>query len=95
MIASLRYLDTFVMVDGAWLFAERRLYVDWLEEHDSDQPGGFDERLRRRGRPSRAIRERPRRHCSRRDSRKFISSGPRTSNEASLLTDEPCCVAKT
>jgi hypothetical protein len=32
MVASLRYLDTFVKVDGAWLFAERRLYVDWLEE---------------------------------------------------------------
>ena len=32
MVASLRYLDTFVKVDGAWLFAERLLYVDWLEE---------------------------------------------------------------
>src|SRR6266481_1530205 len=32
MLASLRYLDTFVKVDGAWLFVERRLYVDWLEE---------------------------------------------------------------
>ena len=32
MIASLRYLDTFVNRDGSWLFAERRLYVDWLEE---------------------------------------------------------------
>jgi ketosteroid isomerase-like protein len=32
MIASLRYLDTFAKEDGAWLFAERRLYVDWLEE---------------------------------------------------------------
>jgi hypothetical protein len=32
MIASLRYLDTFVKIDGSWLFAERRLYVDWLEE---------------------------------------------------------------
>ena len=32
MLASLRYLDTFVKVDGAWLFAERLLYVDWLEE---------------------------------------------------------------
>jgi SnoaL-like domain len=30
MIASLRYLDTFVKLDGAWLFAERLLYVDWL-----------------------------------------------------------------
>ena len=32
MLASLRYLDTFVKMDGAWLFAERRLYVDWIEE---------------------------------------------------------------
>jgi hypothetical protein len=32
MIASLRYLDTFVKTDSSWLFAERRLYVDWLEE---------------------------------------------------------------
>ena len=32
MIASLRYLDTFVKRDGVWLFAERLLYVDWLEE---------------------------------------------------------------
>jgi hypothetical protein len=32
MLASLRYLDTFVKIDGAWLFAERRLYVDWMEE---------------------------------------------------------------
>jgi hypothetical protein len=32
MIASLRYLDTFVKIEGVWLFAERRLYVDWLEE---------------------------------------------------------------
>ena len=32
MLASLRYLDTFVKNDGLWLFAERILYVDWLEE---------------------------------------------------------------
>jgi len=32
MIASLRYLDTLVKMDGVWLFAERRLYVDWMEE---------------------------------------------------------------
>ena len=32
MLASLRYLDTFVKMDGAWLFAERQLYVDWIEE---------------------------------------------------------------
>jgi hypothetical protein len=32
MLASLRYLDTFVKVDSVWQFAERLLYVDWLEE---------------------------------------------------------------
>ena len=32
MIASLRYLDTFAKIDEVWLFAERLLYVDWLEE---------------------------------------------------------------
>ena len=32
MIAALRYYDAFVKVGGAWLFAERLLYVDWIEE---------------------------------------------------------------
>jgi hypothetical protein len=32
MVASLRYLDSFAKIDGAWLFAERLLYVDWLDE---------------------------------------------------------------
>jgi hypothetical protein len=32
MIAALRYYDTFVKVEGKWLFAERLLYVDWIEE---------------------------------------------------------------
>jgi len=32
MIASPRYLDTFVKLDGAWLFAEPRLHVDWIDE---------------------------------------------------------------
>jgi hypothetical protein len=32
MVASLRYLDTFVKMEGAWLFAERLLYVDWVDE---------------------------------------------------------------
>src|SRR6202007_190866 len=31
MIAALRYTDSFVKMDGNWLFAERNLYVDWLE----------------------------------------------------------------
>jgi len=33
MLASLRYQDTFVKMDGAWLFEERLLYVDWVDEH--------------------------------------------------------------
>ena len=32
MVASLRYLDTFVKINDAWLFAERLLYVDWVDE---------------------------------------------------------------
>jgi uncharacterized protein (TIGR02246 family) len=32
MVASIRYLDTFVKIDGAWLFSERLLYVDWVDE---------------------------------------------------------------
>ena len=31
MFAALRYYDTFVKMDGTWLFAERLLYVDWME----------------------------------------------------------------
>ena len=32
MIASLRYLDTFAKLDAVWLFSERLLYVDWIDE---------------------------------------------------------------
>jgi hypothetical protein len=32
MIAALRYDDAFVKKDGTWLFAERKLYVDWIDE---------------------------------------------------------------
>jgi hypothetical protein len=32
MVASLRYLDTVLKVDENWLFAERKLYVDWIDE---------------------------------------------------------------
>jgi SnoaL-like domain len=31
MIASLRYLDVFAKIDGAWYFAERKLILDWSE----------------------------------------------------------------
>jgi len=34
MIASLRYLDSFSKVEGAWFFAERKLIVDWSETRD-------------------------------------------------------------
>ena len=34
MVAALRYLDTIVKMGGAWLFAERKLYVDWLEQRE-------------------------------------------------------------
>src|SRR6201993_1828900 len=32
MLASLRYLDTFVKINGGGVFSGRRLYVDWVEE---------------------------------------------------------------
>jgi hypothetical protein len=32
MVASLRYNDTVVKREGVWLFAERLLYVDWVDE---------------------------------------------------------------
>jgi len=32
MVASLRYNDTLVKTDGAWLFSERLLFVDWVDE---------------------------------------------------------------
>ena len=32
MIAALRYNDSFVKTNGEWLFSERLLYVDWIEE---------------------------------------------------------------
>jgi hypothetical protein len=35
MIASIRYLDTFVKLAGAWYFAERKLLVDWTETRPS------------------------------------------------------------
>ena len=31
MLASIRYLDQFVKQNGTWLFAERKLMVDWTE----------------------------------------------------------------
>jgi hypothetical protein len=38
MVASLRYLDTFLKSDGTWYFAERSLFVDWSEVRDLVAP---------------------------------------------------------
>jgi hypothetical protein len=35
MLAFLRYGDTFVKIDHAWLLAERNRYVDWIETRSS------------------------------------------------------------
>ena len=35
MVASIRYLNAFVKQDGAWLFAERRLMVNWIDTRPS------------------------------------------------------------
>ncbi len=32
MVASLRYLDSFRKIEDRWFFAERLLYVDWIDE---------------------------------------------------------------
>jgi hypothetical protein len=37
MIASLRYLDAFAKADGPWLFAERKLILDWSETRSVNQ----------------------------------------------------------
>jgi ketosteroid isomerase-like protein len=36
MVASIRYLDDFVKQQGAWLFAERKLMVDWTDTRASE-----------------------------------------------------------
>jgi hypothetical protein len=33
MIASIRYLDQFVKLDGHWYFKQRKLMVDWIDNH--------------------------------------------------------------
>jgi hypothetical protein len=35
MVASIRYVDRMVKSDGAWLFAERRLMVNWTDTRPS------------------------------------------------------------
>ena len=38
MIASLRYLDTFIKIDQSWYFAERNLILDWSETRSALAP---------------------------------------------------------
>jgi hypothetical protein len=38
MIASLRYLDAFSKIEGAWYFAERKLILDWSETRTITAP---------------------------------------------------------
>ena len=35
MVSSIRYLDQFVRQDDSWLFAERKLMVDWIDTRAS------------------------------------------------------------
>jgi hypothetical protein len=39
MIAAIRYQDAFVKTDGTWRFAERRLYVRWMETRTLEAAG--------------------------------------------------------
>jgi ketosteroid isomerase-like protein len=36
MVAHIRYIDEFVKQNGRWLFAERKLMVDWTETRPSN-----------------------------------------------------------
>jgi SnoaL-like domain len=38
MVASLRYLDTFIKIDQSWFFAERKLILDWSETRSLTAP---------------------------------------------------------
>jgi SnoaL-like domain len=38
MIAYLRYLDRFAKLDGVWFFAQRKLFVDWIETRSLAAP---------------------------------------------------------
>lgn len=40
MIAAIRYQDTFAKMGATWRFAERRLYVRWIETRMLEGPGG-------------------------------------------------------
>jgi len=37
MVASIRYLDDFIKQNGHWLFAERRLMVNWIDTRRADR----------------------------------------------------------
>ena len=59
MIASLRYRDTFAKIDGAWLFAERNLLLDWSETRPSPSASHRRAKAVPTGRPRRSIGQRP------------------------------------
>ena len=40
MIAAIRYQDSFVKTDATWRFAERRLYVRWMETRTLEAVAG-------------------------------------------------------
>src|SRR6202012_1364217 len=52
MVASIRYLDDFVKQDGQWLFAERRLMVNWIDTRPSRALCGLIPTAPRAGRAS-------------------------------------------
>jgi len=39
IVMSIRYADTFVKHDDTWLFAERKLIIDWTDSRPSRPPG--------------------------------------------------------
>jgi len=64
MVATLRYLDIFSKMDGVWLFAERRLYVDWLEERSLSPLPGQAIRINDSARIRASAAEQPPKACS-------------------------------
>lgn len=35
LVTAIRYLDRFIRVDGRWLIADRKLIIDWTDQHPS------------------------------------------------------------
>ncbi len=65
MIASLRYRDVFAKIDGAWLFAERNLLLDWSENPRPSPSFGTPASTRRESLPARRGGVRPGRELTR------------------------------